>query len=57
MSAAPIVIIITRPQKPKSVGDRLDQKEVSQIEVIVQENSTDYEILMAAAAQLENSQK
>lgn len=54
MSAAPVVIIITRPTKNVAANQAGENTE---IQLIGHENSTDYEILMAAAAQLENAEK
>lgn len=55
MSAAPVIIIITKPPK-KNQAAKLTP-ESTEIHLIGHENSTDYEILMAAAAQLENAEK
>lgn len=57
MSAAPVIIIITKPTKPARASDNLTDSNQTEIQLIGHENSTDYEILLAAAAQLENADK
>lgn len=53
MSAAPVIIIITKPPKKNARQDQ-PADDSREIHLIGHENSTDYEILLAAAAQLEN---
>ena len=52
-----IIIITPPPAKPKKLSDKIEGPKISTYSVEGHEDASDYELLMAAAAQLENAKK